>query len=265
MPTTTHRIQLHGTAPIKSCTGGKHTSLLILLWVWCCTQSQHLPLQSLYRKMCTKHVKWAHKKTKLFQAKEAQCHKLNYDKQSKTEALEVGGIVLVHITAFKGHHKIQNWWENREYVVERQPYPSVPVYVVCPGDGEGHSWTLHRNYLLSISANLKQTEKDVPMAGVERTSTSVPVPSVGSEPADTEQSGIAMSDTTGSTFQDSPDQPAPLRCGTHITQNQLPWRYQNFTLLADTSPPSILDAWVGLCICLHLMSCLYTIHIGRIV
>ena len=69
--------------------------------------------------------------------KEVQCYKLNYDKRSKAAALEVGDIVLVCVTAFKGCHKIQNQWENREYVVERQPYPNVSVYVVCSKDGEG--------------------------------------------------------------------------------------------------------------------------------
>ena len=46
-------------------------------------------------------------------------------------------MVLVCVTAFKGHHKMQDRWENREYVVEKQPYPNLPVYVVCPRDGEG--------------------------------------------------------------------------------------------------------------------------------
>ena len=64
-------------------------------------------------------VQWAHKKAKLFQAKEAWCHKLNYDNCSRAAALQVEDTVLVHVTAFKGHHKIQNQWENREYVVER--------------------------------------------------------------------------------------------------------------------------------------------------
>ena len=54
-------------------------------------------------------------------------------------ALEVGDMVLVYITTFKGHHKMQNLWENKEYVVEKWPYPNVPVYVVCPRDSEGHS------------------------------------------------------------------------------------------------------------------------------
>ena len=150
-------------------------------------------------------------------------------------------------------------------MVKKWPYPIIPVYVVCPRDGEGCSQTLHRNYLLPISPNLEQTEKDVPMAGVEHTSTSAPAPSVGSEPTDAELSGMATLDTTGNMSQDSLDQPAPLRHGTHTTQNQLPWRYQNFALLADTSPPSIWDVWVGLCICLHFISCLYTIFMVSIV
>ena len=48
---------------------------------------------------------------------------LNYNKHSRAGALEVGDMVLVSVTAFKGHHKIQDQRENREYVVERQPYP----------------------------------------------------------------------------------------------------------------------------------------------
>ena len=63
-------------------------------------------------------------------------------------------MVLVHAITFKGHHKIQNRWENKECMVERWPHPNVPVYVVCPRDGKGYSQTLHRNYFLPISPNL---------------------------------------------------------------------------------------------------------------
>ena len=58
--------------------------------------------------------------------------------------------VLVCLTTFKGRHKIQSWWDNKEYVMEWQPYPNLPVYVVHPKDEEGHSHNLHRNYLLPI-------------------------------------------------------------------------------------------------------------------
>ena len=51
--------------------------------------------------------------------------------------MRTGDMVLVHITAFKGRHKIQNRWENKEYVVEWQPYPNLPVYVAHPMMGRG--------------------------------------------------------------------------------------------------------------------------------
>ena len=206
------------------------------------------PTTSKFVQKLREHVQWAHKKAESFQVKEAWHHKLNYDKHSSAATLEVGDMVLVCVTAFKGHQKIKDQWENREYVVERWPYPNVPVYVACPRDGEGCSWTLQRNYLLPTSPNLEQSGDDMPVAGVEHTGTSAPMPSVDSEPADSEPSGTATSDTTGNTTQGSQDQLAPLRCSTCATQNQLPWRYHNFALSADISPPGNLDVWVGLCI-----------------
>ena len=45
-------------------------------------------------------------------------------------------------------------------MVEKQPYPNLPVYVVCPRDG-GMVWpTLHRNYLLPINSNMGQDDAD---------------------------------------------------------------------------------------------------------
>ena len=199
------------------------------------------------------------KKAQTSQTKEPECHKQNYDKCSRAPALEVGDGVLVHVTAFKGYHKIQDRWENREYVVEKWPYPDVQVYVVCPRDGEGCSWTLHRKYLLSISSNIGQNRKDVPVSGVENTPTSTPVPPVDSEPADAGLSGIVTSSAAGSMPQGSPDQTAPLKHSIWKTWNLLPWRYWNFCLLADTSASGIWDACIGLCICLHIIFSLYTI------
>ena len=85
--------------------------------------------------------------------------------------------------------------------------------MVCPRDGEGHSQTLHRNYLLPINSKLGQGEKDAPMAGVEN-NISTPVPPVDSEPADARPSGTVTPSTAGNTPQGSLDAPAPPRCGT---------------------------------------------------
>ena len=99
------------------------------------------------------------------------------------------------------------------------PYPDIPVYVVHSMDGEGCSQTLHRNYLLPISSNIEQDEKDTPMAGVENTNTSTPATLVDTEPADAGPSGMVMSSAASNTPQGSLDQLAPLRCGTQTTWN----------------------------------------------
>ena len=171
-----------------------------------------------YVQTLREHVQWAHKKAKLFQAKEAQCHKLNYDKHVRAAVLEVGDTVLVHVTAFKGCHKIQNQWENNKYVVERGPSPNVPVCAVCPRDGDGCSQTLHGNYLLPISPNSEQAGDDIPVVGVEQVRTSAPIPSVDSDPSNSEPSGMAMLHATSNTSQGSQDQPVPLTCGTCSTE-----------------------------------------------
>ena len=140
-------------------------------------------------------TKWAHKKAEAFQAKEAQRHKHNYDRKSRAAALEVGDSVLVCVTTFKGHHKMQDRWENREYVVEKQPYPNLPGYVVCPRDREGHGQTLHRNYLLPINSNMGQDETDGPEERVANTTSPTPAPSASNS------------------MPNGPDQPAPVRHG----------------------------------------------------
>ena len=109
--------------------------------------------------------------------------------------------------------------------MEKQSYPNVPVYVVCPRDVEGHSWTLHRNYLLPISPNLEQSEMDKPVAGVGKDTPPTLVPPVSSAPVGVKPSGMVTLSSAGSTPENSPDQPAPLRHGTQTTRNQLPLRY----------------------------------------
>ena len=95
------------------------------------------PTSTKYMQKIRVHVRWTHWEANLFQQKAVQHYKQNYDKHSRAVALKGRGTVLVCVTAFKGWHKIQNRWENRDYVVEWWPYPNLSVYVVCPRDGEG--------------------------------------------------------------------------------------------------------------------------------
>ena len=125
--------------------------------------------------------------------------------RGRAAAWEVSNMVLAHVTTFKGHHKMQDRWKNREYVMEKWSYPNVPVYVVHPRDGKGHSQTLHRNYLLPISSNLEQGEKDEPMVGVGDYTSPPLVPSVGSAPTEAGPSGMVTPTSADNTPQGSPD------------------------------------------------------------
>ena len=69
--------------------------------------------------------------------------------------LDVGDLVLVKQTAWKGRHKIQDRWEEDEYQVVDQPTPGIPVYVVKSIAG-GRPRVLHRN-LLAASARQVET------------------------------------------------------------------------------------------------------------
>ena len=84
-----------------------------------------------------RHARWAQKKVEAFQAKEVQRHKHNYEKRGRAAAFEVWDMVLVCVTAFKGCHKIQDRWENREYVVESGPIPMCQSMWHTPGTGKG--------------------------------------------------------------------------------------------------------------------------------
>ena len=51
---------------------------------------------------------------------------------------------------FDGRHKLSNKWEEDPYIVESQPNPDIPIYIVKKTNGEGRKRTLHRNLLLPI-------------------------------------------------------------------------------------------------------------------
>ena len=40
--------------------------------------------------------------------------------------------VLLQHTAYKGKHKIQDWWENTVYEVVDQPFKNMPVFKSKP-------------------------------------------------------------------------------------------------------------------------------------
>ena len=56
-----------------------------------------------------------------------------------------------------GEHKIQNRWEDEEYIIVSQPYSDIPVYIVQAVVGSKQR-TLHRNLLLPLGYKLNEVE-----------------------------------------------------------------------------------------------------------
>ena len=87
-------------------------------------------------------------------------HKELYDRRCRGAALDIGDLVLVKKTAWKGKHKIQDRWESDEYQVIEQPTPGIPVYKVKCIAG-GRTRVLHCNLLLPLQGRLRQSEGQV--------------------------------------------------------------------------------------------------------
>ena len=76
-------------------------------------------------------------------------HRGLYNLRCRGATLSVGDLVLIKQTAWKGRHKIQDRWEDREYQVVEQPTPGIPVYKV-QSLGGGQTKVVHRNLLLPL-------------------------------------------------------------------------------------------------------------------
>ena len=197
----------------------------------------------------------------------------------------MGDMVCVHVNAFKARHTIQSRWVNREYVVEWQPNPNLPVYVVHLIDGGRTQHTLHRNYLLPISNNLEQGEGEnfVGWDGLSNEPTPIPqendalpvnhltmtwleiMPKSLSKQHELFDPGLTSMDPTDEGLQADNDTPVSLRWISRTMRNQLPWSYQNLALQQNDIFPSPFNVWVGLCFCLCIISCMHIIFMGNTV
>ena len=108
----------------------------------------------------SKYVDWlqrrlahAYKKAKTFADKESDRQKALFDRKSKDLRLEPGDLCLVRKTAWKSRHKIQNRWEDDDYVIISQPNCDIPVFVVRNTKTDQDK-TLHRNLLLPLGYKL---------------------------------------------------------------------------------------------------------------
>ena len=113
------------------------------------------PSRSTYVTQLKRRLRFAHKKAKQVASRQQARHKGLYDQRYRGAELEVGDMVLVRKTAWKGRHKIQDRWESDEYQVIGQPPPGIPVYKVECVAG-GRTKILHRNLLLPLKGQIRQ-------------------------------------------------------------------------------------------------------------
>ena len=111
--------------------------------------------KSTYVTQLRRRFRFTQKKAKQVASRKHARHKRLYDIRYKGADLDIGDLVLVRKTAWKGKHKIQDRWENEEYQVIGQPTPGIPVYKVESVAG-GKTRVLHRNLLLPLQGRIRQ-------------------------------------------------------------------------------------------------------------
>ena len=113
--------------------------------------------ESSYVSQLRRRLKFAHNKAKQMARRHQPKHRELYDQKCRGVELQVGDLVLIKQTAWKGRHKILDKWENGEYQVVCQPTPGVPVYTVKSVAG-GRTRVLHRNLLLPLQGRIRQED-----------------------------------------------------------------------------------------------------------
>ena len=148
MPTTAPRMQPLVSVPVISFLG-REPRLPVDVEFGLQRGSQKGPLsESNYVSQLKRQLKCAHNKAKQVASKQQARHKELYDRKCRGATLDIGDLVLVKQTAWKGRHKIQDCWEDDEYQVVDQPTPGIPVYVVKSLAGGSLGFYIGTSYCL---------------------------------------------------------------------------------------------------------------------
>ena len=118
------------------------------------------PGESNYISQLKKRLQFAYRKAKHMAQQQQARHSGLYNLRCRGATLSVGDLVLVKQTAWKGRHKIQDKWEDREYQVVDHPTPGIPVYTVKSLTG-CQTKVLHKNLLLPLQGRLRQEGETV--------------------------------------------------------------------------------------------------------
>ena len=95
--------------------------------------------ESSYVSQLKRRLRFAHIKAKQMAKRQQAKHSKLYDQRCRGADLEVGDIVLVKQTAWKGRHKIHDRWESEEYqlVGQSTPVSLCTLYRMLQGAGLG--------------------------------------------------------------------------------------------------------------------------------
>ena len=104
-----------------------------------------------YTKRLQTRLKWAYQKAQENNKKESKRQKRYYDQKMKCMSLKPDDLVLVHVKAPSGQHKIIDQWEDKQYRVVSQ-LDDQPVFKVQPEDAvdDENIEVLHRNMLFPV-------------------------------------------------------------------------------------------------------------------
>ena len=138
-------------------------------------------------------------------------HKGLYDRRCKGAALDIGDLVLVKKTAWKGRHRIQDRWESDEYQVIGQSNPGIPVYEVKSVAGDS-------TRVLQFSSSMPYLEESTPLIDNNSTPSVINI----SDSHDSVVVSDSSPDISSPIF--SPVAPIPRR-NTRSTRGKPPERY----------------------------------------
>ena len=98
-------------------------------------------------------MEWAYKVAHENNQKESECHKKYYDKRMRCMSLRPDDLILVHVKAPSGDHKIADQWEETPHQVLSQ-LADQPVFRVQPVDAEDdeNNRVLQRNMLFPVQS-----------------------------------------------------------------------------------------------------------------
>ena len=110
-----------------------------------------------YAKRLQTRLKSAYQRLQENNKKESERQKRYYDQKMKCMSLKPNDLVLVHVKAPSGHHKIIDQWEDEQYRVLSQ-LDNQPVFGVQPEDAidDENIRILHRNILFPIQTVINQ-------------------------------------------------------------------------------------------------------------